>query len=114
MDASLRIEPIRFTLRPFRGPDQIVEAGSSLELFNVLDRCARRALRVVEMNQGNRQLDASSRAALNCYLRTYRIRRGAALPFYRSTELIARTRWLWEMFGRYLDFTWISDDAPKP
>jgi hypothetical protein len=108
MHPSLKIPPVQIVFRPYRGPDEMLKTENSLEVFCALERASRRALRVVALHQADRQLDAPSRAALNCYLRTRRIRRGGALPFYRSTELISRTRWLWEMFGRYLDFFWVE------
>lgn len=65
-------------------------------------------MRVVSLHQAEQQLDAPSRAALNSYLRTHRIGRGAHLPFYRSTDVVGRTRWLWRIFATYLDFRWIA------
>jgi hypothetical protein len=94
--------------RPYRGPDEIFETDSSALLFRALDRAAVRAQRVVSLEASGRALDAPSRAALNAYLRTHRIGRGAGQPFYRSTAVVGRTRWLWRIFETYLDFSFVA------
>ena len=103
----LLIPEVKLSLKPFRGAPVPFATSSSVLLFRRLLQAARRAERVVEWSCGGQVVSAETRAALNSYLRTYRVGRGAEFPFHRLDEAGAFTRYQWAVFCRYLDLAFV-------